>query len=94
MQCSALHRPPSSRLPRQRAVAAGLTRPLVAVLAVRLDDHRVLPLAEGLLLDLGVELVAPPAGGGSQGGEAGGWQGAAQAVKHAAWKTQPVMAVD
>ena len=40
---------------------APLTCPLVAVLLVRLDDDRVLPLAEGVLLHLGVQLVAPPA---------------------------------
>jgi hypothetical protein len=63
MQCRALHQAAvPAVLPSQRGAAAGLTRPLVAVLAVCLDDHGVLPLAEGLLLNLRVELVAPPAG--------------------------------
>lgn len=37
-----------------------LTRPLVAVLPVGLDDDGVFPLAEGVLLHLWIQLVAPP----------------------------------
>lgn len=59
------HRVLAARAPP--SCASALTRPLVAVLLVRLDDHCVLPLTERVLLHLRVQLVAPPAVSGRQG---------------------------
>lgn len=59
-----------------------LTRPLVAMLSVCLDDHCILPLAEGVLLHLGIELIAPPTDGiGASGAAGAAWWGMEKACR-------------
>lgn len=42
------------------ATGAALTCPFVAMNSVTLNDDRILPVIKGLLLHLGIQLVAPP----------------------------------